>query len=334
MTRKRLPAKGTGLVWLAAGLLLAYPLALLVKTPLSTDSVWAYLFVAAASGGFGGLVHGMTRSPDTHYAIVVPFLDVRKELGFVGDILVGTAAAASILFVMDTLFGLKVDQLTQAHALLKFIGLGVISGYAGSAILDNLSVLISKRLVKSQEELVKAQVELAQQEMQKLKAQMQASSRATDLMALASAYMRWKLYDEALLLFDEAIKNDPNNANCYIRKSFVYAERAASLKSSAEKASLYDSAIQLTDTAIGVDPSSARAYYDRACYHQLKKEKGSKERILSDLKTAIEKNDYMKKMARYDPDLESLRNDPDFKKLVEAETPINHETKAAASGAR
>ena len=135
------------------------------------------------------------------------------------------------------------------------------------------------------------------------------------------------MLDRALELYDEAINTDPKNPNHYIKKSFVYAEKAARQK---DKQSLYDTAIALTNTAIKLDKSSARAYYDRACYKHLR---GgiNKAEALHDLETAIKYNDMMRKMAKLDPDLKDLHHDAYFTKLVNTESVGAASEKAAAS---
>ncbi len=155
----------------------------------------------------------------------------------------------------------------------------------------------------------------------------EAASNAADHISLADAYWRWgrdknkpELFDRAIEQFKAAIECEPENPNHYIKMSFVYADKAAREKDKAH----YDKAIALTNEAIEHDKSSAtkkataRAYYDRACYKQMSGLAASD--VLSDLERAIKANPVMRDMARLDPDLDGLRQEAQYKKLVDTET--------------
>lgn len=58
----------------------------------------------------------------------------------------------------------------------------------------------------------------------------------------------------------------------------------------------------------------ANAWYNRACVYSIK---GEKEKALSDLKKAIELDKSNKEKAKKDEAFKNLREDEDFKKLVE-----------------
>jgi tetratricopeptide (TPR) repeat protein len=275
-----------------------------------------WILIVVLTAGFGGFVHGILRRKPIRYTLVWPFSHRAAEFGFLGDIFVGVAAGVAILFVVDSVFGLKPDKPDDLTNL-KIVALGVICGYLGSDLLSRLALLVFKSTIKDEQDVEKAQAEL-----EELKERTKAASKAADLMALGDAYWRWGkdkgdgMFDRALELFDEAIRTDPKNPNHYIKKSFVYASKAEGEKDKKTKRTLYETAIALTDQAIRLDESSARAYYDRACYKHLI---GGDRDALHDLATAIKNNDTMRKMAKLDPDLESLRDDGDFKKLVDTE---------------
>src|SRR5690348_1417509 len=116
--------------------------------------IYHYIEVTALFGGLGGFVHGISRQTPVHYAIAWPLQVIdtkeskpKREFGFLGDIFIGIASAIAVFFVMDTLFGLSAPELGKgAQQYLKFVALGVIGGYAGTLILDNLSIFVSKRL--------------------------------------------------------------------------------------------------------------------------------------------------------------------------------------------
>ncbi len=278
-----------------------------LKRPM-TPEISEYLLVIAATAGFGGFVHGLMRRRSIDYKIVWPFHG-SSQLGFLGDILVGIAAGTSIFFVMESAFGLRAEDLTKvSQAYLKFIALGVVSGYMGATLLDRLVLVFASQLVKYEQKLAGEEDEL-----KKAQDRIKASSEAWQLIELADGYRRWGKYDEALDLYDQAIKIEPNNPHHYIQKSFVYANRAEKTKDKF----LYEMAINLTNQTLQVDEKNARAYYDRACYkHSMGQ---PKEKVLPDLETAFKLNDYTRKMAKHDPDLKDFEQDEDFKKLVQTE---------------
>jgi tetratricopeptide (TPR) repeat protein len=263
------------------------------------------ILIITITAAFGGFVHGMLQEPKIKYSIVNPFSGV-IEFGFFGDILVGVAAGISIFFIMDSLFGLNPEALTKNdQALLRLVALGVICGYMGSSVLNNLVLVISKRLVKAREEL-----EAEQEELQRLRDRVKSASRARHLISLAAAYRRWKRFDDALNACAEAIDLDRTIADYYLEKSFVYAEQDD-----------YKNALEMADKAIEIDKTSARAYYDRACYkHKMTR----KEEAFRDLKESIRLDGLMRKMAIYDPDFDDLREDEGFKKLVGASSVEAH----------
>jgi len=79
----------------------------------------------------------------------------------------------------------------------------------------------------------------------------------------------------------------------------------------------YDSAIESTENALRIEIGQnefSKANYNLACYYALS---GRNEKAMVYLKQALENNGPMKKWAREDTDLDSLRNEPGFEFLVE-----------------
>lgn len=281
------------------------------------------LTITALFGGLGGFVHGMTRQTPVHYTIVWPFAAVdtparRREFGFLGDFFIGVAAAIALFFVMDSLFGLSAAKVNEPQIYLKFIALGVIGGYAGTLVLDTLSITISKRLTDQQAELDQKKAK-AEQELAEFKKRLDTSIRARKLQALADAYRRWKKWEPALRTCEELISVEPSNPENYVIKSMVYADR--------KEAHDYEEAIKLVNEAIKKDDKCDRAYYDLACYIQLNN--GSKRDVLENLGKAIDLEPMNRQWAPLDPDFAALQNDAGFKKLMgDAATPIAHEQAA------
>jgi hypothetical protein len=311
--------------------------------------VTQFAAVIAVSGAFGGIVHGLLARTRVKYKIALPRRELpseegnmghrelppeERDIGIWGDVLIGAAAGMALFLVIDSLFGLKVrEALTDPQMLLKIVALGVLSGYLGMPVLENLSVMFSKRLTNAQIDLDKT-VEEAQQ----LQARIKAASRARQLTPLGDGYRRWEMWDEALNVYDEAIRIEPNSAENYLQKSFVYADQAEAAlkelkaagadtekaKAAQEKANrMYDNAILLAEKAVDVDKVSARAFYDRACYKHKRRVVPDKE-VFDDLATAFGLDDIMRKLAKADPDFSDLLSSPDFKKLVDKDVVPPH----------
>lgn len=284
-------------------------------SPPSTDDVIKYLLVVALAAGFGGVVHGMTRQSEGTKAIIytlrLPFFGMATQLGFLGDMLVGSAGGTTIFFFMESVFGLRAgDFAKDPQAYLKFVALGVICGYMGSHLLDTLALAIDSRLLKFRTQLVEDEDEL-----QKAKERLAASSEAVELVELAEAYRNWKMYEQALNLYDDAIRRDPENPHHYLQKSFVYADLAKLPEKANQSAKFYEAAADLTDRALKLNPQYARALYDRACYRHLGK-LSKREDVMSDLEKAFGLSDTMRKMAQFDEDLKDPKKDESYLNLI------------------
>lgn len=192
--------------------------------------------------------------------------------------------------------------------------LGVIGGYAGTLILDNLSIFVSKRLAEQQAELEQKRVK-AEQELAKATVELEINTKARELESLADAYRRWGEWNDALRTCDSLITLEPNNPNNYTAKAIVYADKAAKEEKEGEpKSTLYNEAIKLANEAIRIKQDFDKGYYDRACFKQLNKE--AKGDVFKDLKEAIRLNKMNKQWAAKDPDFKDLRDDPEFKALT------------------
>lgn len=284
------------------------------------NPVYQHLLAILLAGGYGGFVQGILRRPPATYTIVWPFSKIETQFGILGDVFVGIAASTAILFVLESFLEVNQVNFTNEPTYFKFIALGVICGYLGTTLLDQFRPIISRRLAAAEREATEREAEdlKAKADLQTLKAQMEGASRAAELQKLADAYLRWskdnrELWDAAVELCENAIAIDPNNPNNYVHKSLIITEREN------KDGALYDAAIGLVDKALNIDPSSARAYYDRACYKHQKNRLlhiQQEDEVFQDLRTAIEKNDFLRRMAVYDPDLRDLRDKPEFEKLV------------------
>lgn len=110
-------------------------------------------------------------------------------------------------------------------------------------------------------------------------------------------------HEDALKANEKAIEIKPDYALAWINKGLAL-----------HKLGHYDEALKSYDKAIEIDTGLAIAWFNRACIYALMKKK---KEALSDLKRAIEFDASYKEKAKTDDDFKNLRDDPDFKKLVE-----------------
>ena len=145
-----------------------------------------------------------------------------------------------------------------------------------------------------------------------------------------------KRYDAAILDYDKAIKLDPRNAAAYYNRGLVkvsiqqYDAAIADFSKAIEFApkyvdahfnrglaryvlQQYDAAIADFDKAIELDPKYAGAYFYRACTYSLL---GDVKAALADLANSIKLDDSCKKLASEDDNFTSMKDNPEFRKLV------------------
>ena len=143
-------------------------------------------------------------------------------------------------------------------------------------------------------------------------------------------------YDEALPAAEQAIQLDPSLADAHTNKasalfwlrrpkeSLAAAKRAIDVNAehagahSTKGAALialgdYDGALIACDHAIRLRPDFDEAYYNRACAHARLQHR---DKAVRDLKKAIDLDVKFREMARTEDDFASLRDDPEFRKLV------------------
>ena len=126
--------------------------------------------------------------------------------------------------------------------------------------------------------------------------------RQFGIMNRGLAYHNNEKYRQAVLDFDMAIKLDPKLAVAYVYRGGANF-----------KAGNVDQAIVDYERAIAVNPKEAMAYYSLARIYSLKE---NKEKATQDLEKAIQINPNIKDMAKSDRDLDNIRQQPEYLRLI------------------
>lgn len=109
-------------------------------------------------------------------------------------------------------------------------------------------------------------------------------------------------FELALEAFNRAIILRPASANAWISKGITLGELDH-----------HEDELEAYDKAIEIDPGYARAWYNRACLYATK---AQKEKVLSDLRTAVGLVASYKEDAKKDEDFKDCWNDVEFIRIV------------------
>ena len=256
-------------------------------------------------GAYGGTVSGILR--DRSYKIQWPG-GHKFDMGFIGDALVGGAAAISVFAIAGSLLNIDLTKLNEAGEFLKVLAIAIVSGFGGISVLQNLS----DNLLKSIEEKVDQQVERVDQldeqvELIKLQEQIESikhQERISEFVRTADFYTDNQKYEEALMFYNQALTIDPKNPKALINKGAV-------LKRMGKVQEAYDIVNQIIDR----DPNHQKAWYNRACYGCLLGH--DKADVIRDLQKAISLFPQYKVIAANDQDFSRLINEPEFNSLTE-----------------
>lgn len=111
----------------------------LAAPPPEYQEVIIYFVVLILAGAFGGFVGEL--DAETHYRLHPCGRSAKGkpfELGWVGGVLIGIAAAIGIMLVGDT-FGVLRGKTTDGFHWMRLAALGIISGFTGRALLSGLA---------------------------------------------------------------------------------------------------------------------------------------------------------------------------------------------------
>lgn len=280
---------------------------------------WGLLAVISISGFFGGMVDGLRAERSYKWR----FGNFAKEWGTLGDALVGVTASLAIFAFAENIFGVdKYAGPVQIFPFLKLVAWGVLSGYAGTKLLDTLTSKAIKSIAQeAAAQAVKEQVSSKDEAQESLS---EARSLVTRHLALVKSLppnqpdaQALELLDNAKRKYDLILRSDPANLRAQLALANLHSYRGQYLHKAGDPDSLasFDKAISAVDDLIRRQPTMAKAYYNRACYRALKAGRNEVPgEAVEDLLKAFELDDSFREYWKGDSDLESLRQD---KRLTE-----------------
>ncbi|MCS7140625.1 MAG: tetratricopeptide repeat protein [Candidatus Nitrosocaldus sp.] len=110
-------------------------------------------------------------------------------------------------------------------------------------------------------------------------------------------------YSQAIISYDRALAIEPNNTEAWNLKALAFYR----MKN-------YEKAIECANRVIDIDPDDGMGWYNKACYLSLA---GRVEEAIDALKRAIEIDIAYAKKAVKDRDLENIKHDIVFKRVIE-----------------
>ncbi len=293
-------------------------------------TAWWALFVIAVSGAFGGFVDGMRATRTYRIRIGARAF----EGGSIADALVGMAAAVAIFAFAESIFGggRELQDTVSAWFLVKIAAWGVLSGYAGTKLLDDLSSKAIQKMIRdetgrqvTQQFAVDAQVEQIVQEAEQLR--MQHIARVAAVGRGVPDADAEQLLERAILKFRGVLRQAPLHRGAQNGLANALAELGAYFKSQpgaekpAKAGALLAEAIQLQDSLIRQDPSFSKAYYNRACYRAIAAASDPERALaIADLQDAILRDGQWRDYARTDPDLRPLHGTTYWRAELAAKT--------------
>lgn len=248
------------------------------------DNTVFSLLVISSGGAFGGIVLGLTRN--TSYQLKLPG-GKSINLGFVGDALIGFAASIAVFAFASPILNIDFEHLSTPQELFKALAISLLSGFCGISALNKLSNNFLDKIET---------VSVGLDNIKELEKSKEYSDRGW-------FYTDHEKFSSALIYFDQALNIHPENSSAFIGKAYVLKRQG----------NIQD-AFDLMGQLIKVSPEESAAYYNRSCYGYLLKQ--DKALVLKDLSKAINLFPGCKAMALEDPDFGELRNDPEFKQMV------------------
>ena len=173
---------------------------------------------------------------------------------------------------------------------LRIVSLGVLSGLAGVKLLTGRKSHIIERIAVLDDRIEGVE----------------KGGKVNELIRRADSLAADNRLEHALATYNEVLSIDPRNEPAQFGKARVYGER-----------SQWDKVISTVSRILATNPSSKQAYYERARYKNMAG-KYAKEEVLQDLKSAVSLDPHFKNYAAlHDQYFENLREDDDFRRIVE-----------------
>ena len=130
-----------------------------------------------------------------------------------------------------------------------------------------------------------------------------AAARAEQHVVQGMNYIKMKDFDNAIVEFTRATDLMPNYAVAYSNRGVAYIQQRKLNKAS-------DDLLK----AVQLDPSDKNIHYNLTALYCLQ---GAKDRAFDSLDKALENGFDNYDALRTDPDIEGIRNDPEFRKILE-----------------
>ncbi|HEU5350980.1 MAG TPA: hypothetical protein VFU55_05245 [Terracidiphilus sp.] len=142
-------------------------------------------------------------------------------------------------------------------------------------------------------------------------------NRTLDLIAKAEGALANGRFDEALNYANQAIESDPKSAVAVVTKARALKRKADKVNyQSQEGKAFLNQAVALIDWAIALAPDKGESFYNKACYQALLGTVPD-DVVLANLKSAFRLKPVLLQDAKTpDPDLDSLKDNADFKALI------------------
>lgn len=143
---------------------------------------------------------------------------------------------------------------------------------------------------------------------------LQRNQRVTDSIMSAEASINEGDLDEALRFVNQAIQSDPQDGRAILTKGRIL-KRQAMIADQEGSQKLLAQALECANQAIVLLPTKGEPLYNKACYQALLG--ANRNEILGNLKAAFNLNPALRRIAADDRDLDAVRQDADFKSLVQ-----------------
>jgi tetratricopeptide (TPR) repeat protein len=260
-----------------------------VESPVMIPSIIIFF-----AGSAGGLIRGLVMHGKNYY-FRMPISNRQVDVGILGDIACGAAGGFVIFLVGASLMRENIAKVTtQADSLIQVVALTMLSGFAGVPILEALSNKLMEQL--------RHDVARIEHSVNKLKVR----SESDDIARLGEFHLSQKRYKTAIQFFSEALKVDPTS-------DFALTRRAYATKRLGGPNSL-QSALEDVTKATTLNPHNDRAWYNMGCYLNLMKR--PPKAVFGPLEHAAKLSPHIyAEIANNDPDLKSISNTDEFKRL-------------------